>query len=237
MKQLVVGMGEIGKALFKVLSEHYDVSSYDQLERSFDFREPFDVLHVCFGHKAGEIEDFKDWVRGYQKMFLKEGGLTVIHSTVAVGVSRALEAVHSPIRGQHPDLEGGIRTFVKFLGGERAGEAAEIFRKAGLRTYIFDDPETTELGKISETTFYALMIEYIKHLKRECDKYGLSFTEVYTEQARAYREGWEKMGRSDYTMPLLIPIMKQQGGHCTIPNCHLWETPFTEFIRECNEKV
>lgn len=234
-RHLVIGMGEIGKAIHAVLSDVYEVSCFDELMVNLTSKEPFDVLHIAFGHKADETEDFKEWVRGYQKRFLKEGGLTIIHSTVAVGVSRTLGAVHSPVRGAHPDLEESIRTFTKFFGGERAGEATEIFRRAGIKTYIFDDQETTELGKISETTFYALQIEYIKHLKRECDRYGLSFAEVYTLQAQVYNEGWESMGHPEYMMPLLIPILRPQGGHCTIPNCKLWDTEFTRFILKQNE--
>lgn len=236
VRMLVVGMGQIGKPIFKILSEVYETESFDQLDRGFsDPGNSFDVIHICFGHKENEVEEFKKWVRDYQKEFLKKGGLTIIHSSVAIGVSRALGAVNSPIRGQHPNLEKGIRTFVKFFGGERASEAAEYFRRCGLKTYIFDKPEASELGKISETTFYALMIEYVKSLKKECVARGLSFTEVYTEQARGYNQGWEEMGHPEYKMPLLIPIMLPQGGHCTIPNAKLWDTPFTKFILELNE--
>lgn len=236
MKHIVVGMGEIGRPLYKILSETCEVDSYDTLNQSFTADQPFDVLHICFGYKPHEKEQFYTWVRDYQKRFLKPGGLTIIHSTVGIGMSRSLDAVHSPVRGQHPDLEGGLRTFVKFFGGDRAGEAAEIFRRAGFTTYVFNDQETTELGKISETTFYALMIEYVKSLKRECDERGLSFTEVYTEQARAYTEGWAKMGHPEYRMPLLVPILQKQGGHCTIPNARLWENVYTKLILEQNEK-
>ena len=236
-RMLVIGMGEIGKALHSVLSKRYETSCFDELTMQLDSKEPLDCIHICFGHKPNEEKWFKSQVKAYQKRFLKEGGLTIIHSSVAVGISRELDAVNSPVRGMHPDLEGGIRTFTKFFGGERASEAAEIFRRAGVKTYIFDHQETTELGKLSETTFYALMIEYIKDLKRDCDRRGLSFTEVYTQQAREYNAGWEKMGFPEYCMPLLVPIMQPQGGHCTIPNAKLWESPFTKFILEQNEDI
>lgn len=235
-RHIVVGMGEIGRPIFRILSGIYhDTQSFDAIETSFTQQDNFDVLHICFGYKPGEEAEFWAWVAGYQKRFLKEGGLTIIHSSVGIGMSRSLGAVHSPVRGMHPNLESGIRTFTKFFGGERAGEAAELFRRAGLKTYVLDSSEATELGKISETTFYALQIEYIKHLKRECDKHGLSFAEVYTLPATCYNEGWKEMGHPEYCMPLLVPIMLPQGGHCTIPNAKLWETDFTKFILNLND--
>ena len=233
---LVAGMGEIGKPLFKILSEVFETGNFDQLGSSFNPNEKYNVLHICYGYRPGEEEEFRISVTDYQKRFLKEGGITVIHSSVGIGTSRSLNAVHSPVRGQHPNLEGGLRTFTKYVSGDRAGEVAEMFRRAGLTTYVFNDQETTELGKISETTFYALMIEYVKDLKRECDERGLSFTEVYTEQARAYTEGWKKMGHPEYCMPLLVPILQPQGGHCTIPNARLWENDYTDLILKKNEK-
>jgi len=234
MNNLVIGMGQIGKPIYKILSAVHDTAAYDQLNNQFA-EQKYDVIHICFGHKPNEVEDFKGWVKEYQDRFLKKDGLTVIHSTVSIGVSRTLNAVHSPVRGQHPYLEEGIRTFVKFFGGNRADEAAEIFRRAGLRVHVFDDQETTELGKLSETTFYALMIEYVKELKRTCDKYNLSFTEVYTLPAMRYNDGWKKLGE-EYRMPILSPMMFAQQGHCTIPNCSLWDNLFTDFITSQNDK-
>ena len=234
--QLIIGMGEIGEPIYKILSDIYEVDAYDQ--KYVELRQDqYDIVHVCFGHREGEEADFIKWVKGYQERFLKPGGLTIIHSTVSIGVSKELSAVHSPVRGMHPRMEAGIREFTKFFGGDRADEAAEIFRRAGLKVYIFDKSETTELGKISETTFYALMIEYVKELKRECDERGLSFGEVYTLQAQEYNAGWERLGHPEYTMPLLVPMMFPQRGHCTIPNAHLWKTPFTKLILEQNENA
>jgi len=234
VRNLVVGLGQIGIPIYKILSEVHDTSSFDALDKDFTTQK-YDVIHICFGHKGNESRDFHNWVKNYQKRFLNEKGLTIIHSTVSIGVSRKLNAVHSPVRGRHPDLEGGIRIFTKFFGGDRADEAAEIFRRCGLKVHIFDNQETTELGKISETTFYALMIEYVKDLKRECEKNNLSFTETYTIQALRYNEGWKALGY-EYSMPILVPMMFKQGGHCTLNNATLWDTKFTKLIIKENEK-
>jgi len=50
-----------------------------------------------------------------------------------------------------------------------------------------------------------------------------------------YNRGYEELGRSEFKMPLLTPILTQQKGHCTRNNCDLWTTEFTEFIKRLND--
>jgi len=237
MKHLIVGLGQIGIPIRNILSDVFDVEACDDARRVKPLSKEFDAVHICFAHKEDEAEDFISWVEDYKRRFLKEDGITIIHSTVSIGISRKLDAVHSPIRGMHPHLEEGIRKFTKFFSGKNASRAAEYFRRAGLKVHTFNDQEVTELGKLSETTFYALMIEYIKELKRDCDEAGLSFSEVYTLQAMGYNEGWKALNHSEYSMPLLTPIMEKQGGHCTRHNCDLWDTPFTKIIKDLNDNA
>ena len=155
---LIIGAGEVGKSLFNVLSPYHTLVLVD--------REPVQVLgdieimHVCFGYGP----DFIAQVKGYQERYKPR--YTIIHSTVPVGVSRQCNAIHSPIVGIHPYLEEGIRTFTRFLGGEDASQVAQYFKRAGLKVYLFDKPETTELMKKLDTTFYVLCIEYTKEIKR-----------------------------------------------------------------------
>ncbi len=79
------------------------------------------------------------------------------------------------------------------------------------------------------------MIEYVKDLKRICDKRGLNFSNVYTLPSQDYNRGYKELGRPEYKMPLLVPILTKQGGHCTRRNCDLWDTPFTKLIKELND--
>lgn len=221
-----MGLGEVGKALMEVLQQ-YPITGYNA-EEAKNSTETFEIMHVAFPYS----EEFVDQVKAYQEKFKPK--YTVIHSTVPIGTSRKCGAVHSPIVGLHPFLAKSVKTFTKFLGGEKAYEVADYFRKAGCKVYLFDKQETTELAKLSQTTFYALTIEYAKDLKRQCDKLGLSYPEVYTIPALDYNRGYEELGLPEIKIPLLVPIMRPQGGHCTIPNCGLWETGFTEFIKKMN---
>lgn len=82
--QLVVGAGEVGRAVGSVLEcDVVDVTD-----------EPGSaaVLHVCFPWFDG----FEAEVARYRALFDSE--VVVVHSTVPVGTCRALGAVHSPVR-------------------------------------------------------------------------------------------------------------------------------------------
>ena len=123
MEHLIIGLGQIGSALKTVLSQNpeFTVGGFD-----LNMEQPskrYDMIHVCIPYNSAFIEN----VKNYQTLFLNPNAITVVHSTVAVGTCRQINAVHSPVRGIHPNLVGGIKTFVKYFGGERATEAANTF--------------------------------------------------------------------------------------------------------------
>lgn len=229
MKSLIIGGGQIGSALLEVLKD-YSPDVVDSKRPGDKIYPPYEIIHICFPYS----DEFINEVKRYQKIFNPK--YTVIHSTVPVGTSRLCGAIHSPVVGIHPHLAKSIKTFTKFLGGEQASGVADYFRRAGCKVYLFDDQETTELAKLSQTTYYAMTIEYTKMLKRICNEKNLSFTEVYTTFVNDYNRGYEELGLPEIKIPNLVPIMREQGGHCTIPNCDLWTNDFTEFIKEQNKK-
>jgi len=223
-KMLVIGLGEIGEPIFNILRDVYPQTNSFDIEdegRMPKSSEKYDIIHICFGYKVGEKEKYRGWVRSYQKKFLKNKGITVIHATVEPGMSDSLGAVHSPVVGQHPYMEEYIRTIPKMFGGKRAGEVAEHFRRAGLHVLLFDKAEETELGKLFLTEYYRLCIEFCQRVKKACDKNGLSFHNVYTLPNMIYNQGYEEMGYPEYVRPILQPIMGQIGGHCVVPNKEL----------------
>ena len=227
MKTLIVGRGEIGLALEAVLFD-YSPTILDIDDMAYG--EEFDIMHVAFPYSDQFISEVKRYQKQYKPLH------TIIHSTVPVGTSAQLGSISSPVTGIHPHLEKSLLTFTKFLGGGEASEVANYFRRVGMKVYLCDKAETLELAKLSQTTFYALMVEYVKDLKRHCDELDIPFSDAYTLFAQNYNTGYNKLGYPEFTMPLLVPIMKQQGGHCTIPNCDLWDTDFTRFIKELNAR-
>lgn len=221
MKTLIIGYGQIGKALEKVLAPHYDVSVRDK--EDLDVK-GIEIIHICFPFSLSFINQVKKYQKQYKPKY------TVIHSTVPVGVSRKCNAIHSPVRGIHPNLESGIKQFTKFLGGEQASEVADYFRRAGIKVYLTDKQEATELMKIWSTTWYGMDIEKTKQIKRDCDKNEVPF-EMWTIWTDTYNKGYNKLGYPEYSRPNLIPIMKDEGGHCIRPNAEMLDNKFTNFIK------
>ena len=205
-KTLILGDGEIGTALYNVLSDVYDCS----IRGKDNTKEQFNIIHICFPYN----EDFVKEVKRYQELYRPQH--TVIHSTVPIGVSRECKATHSPVRGLHPNLEKSLKTFVKFVGG--SDEVADYFRGAGMRVHLCRKPETTELLKLNSTETYRGDIQRVQYLEKICEKYDVPFAEVYTIATTSYNEGYKELGFPEYQRPVLQPLQKEIGGHCLEPN-------------------
>jgi len=230
---LIVGLGEVGSALCQVLDGVHTISVKDTALVGARYLGPVvgtecDVMHVCFPYSETFEADVKDLQRTYPP------GVTVVHSTVPVGTCRRLGAVHSPVIGLHPGLAQSLLTFTKFVGGPQAGKVAQHLGRAGIRCYVVDNPETTELLKLLSTTFYGLCIEWTKYVKEQCDNYGVPF-EAHTLWTQAYNRGYQTMGRPEFTRPELVPILGRIGGHCVLPNLGLLGlNEFTDLIKRRN---
>lgn len=223
---LVIGAGEVGIAVHNIFKDYYRVNIIDEGSKC---DEPISYLHICFPYDV----DFVEKVTEYQ--FQYKPAYTIVHSTVPVGTCRKLDAISSPIRGLHPHLEKGVRTFVKFIGGERASEVAEYFRRAGLRIQLCDKSETTELGKLLDTEYYRMCIEFCKKAKELSNLFDVSFLSAYTLFNQTYNEGYSKLGYEEYVRPVLQPIMTDIKGHCVMPNKSLLEQSIEQILKESNE--
>jgi len=226
---LIIGKGEVGTSLYKVLKPRYRTTIRDMQGGSEGH---VDVLHVCYPPSTSFVRATKKYIKGYTPQ------LVIIHSTVPVGTTKKVGtiAVHSPIRGIHPNLDKGIKIFVKYFGGKKAREAARIFSSLGVKTKVFKSAETTELAKILSTTNYAWQIIFCKEAKRICKKYRVDFDEAYTIFTKDYNEGYQKLNKPNVTRPILKPISGKIGGHCVIPNCDLLDDWITQVIKERNKR-
>jgi len=199
MRSIIIGKGEVGTALSKVLGK-------DDLEP--------EIIHICFPYS----DDFISEVQRYQKLYKPR--YTVIHSTVPVGTTTRCKAYHSPIRGVHPHLEEGIRTFVKYLAPKNE-ELKEYFEKAGIKIKLIDKPENTEALKLWSTTQYGRLIELEKEIHKYCKDNNLDFDIVYTGANRTYNKGYEKLGMEHVRRPILKHVEGKIGGHCILQNYKL----------------
>lgn len=226
MKTLIIGAGEIGTALFFVLNEQsFDLEILDEGENLYG---TFDIIHICFPYSDKFISEVEQYQKTYKPKY------TVIHSTVPIGTSRQLKALHSPVVGKHPNLKESLLTFTKFIGGDYADVISTYFSKAGMKCYITDDPESTELLKLMSTLFFGLMVEFTKETKRQCKKHDVPF-ELFTLWNMSYNAGYEKLGCPEFKKPLLIPNMNTIGGHCVLHNTNLIDSVFADFVGKLNK--
>lgn len=219
-KSLVVGLGEVGIAITKILE--CDGIDRDQIapQKSYEF------LHICipFG------DNFVEIVKNYQDQYSPDH--TIIHSTVPIGTSKLCHATHSPIRGIHPMLEQGIRTFTKYFGGEDARKCAELFAEKHIPCFITSHQENTEALKLWDTTIYGINILIEKEIHEFCAKNGLNFNLIYTEANKTYNKGYAKLGCPQFVKYILDHKEGGIGGHCIKNNCEILDTPFAKFLKE-----
>lgn len=229
--QLIIGMGEVGRGLHAVLPEAHTLDLYSDSDTA-SVVDRADVLHICFPYS----KDFVLWVKAYAKQF--KPSLIVIHSTVKIGTTEKIpNAVHSPIRGKHPDLAEGIRTFVKYFGGARAEEAADLF--PDLRCVCWGDARLTEALKLWDTTQYGWMIALEKEMYRWCGEHFAAPAEamaaIYGDANLSYNEGYGLLGNPRVQRPALKHAFGPIGGHCVMPNLDLLGGKVPSVIKKLSE--
>ncbi len=209
---VVVGLGEVGKPLLEIVSKHHEAVGVDLLPPPEPV-EGVDVMHVCYPFG---IKDFLGETARYIELFRPR--LTIINSTVGVGTTRTLTErtgaalVHSPVRGKHARMLDELLRYTKFVGAidPASGEqAAKHFESIGMRTKILSSPEATELAKLTETTYFGLLIAWAQELERYCDQRGQEYDEIVS----FYEE-----------ISYFPPVKYFPGviaGHCVMPNIEI----------------
>ena len=209
---VVVGLGEVGRPLLELLSKRYQVIGVDISLPPAPISAA-DVMHVCFPF---EIEDFVGETSRYIELF--KPSVTVINSTVAVGTTRKIAertgtaVVNSPVRGKHVRMLQELGHYTKFIGAMDATigrRVAAHFEAGGLKTRVLSTPEASELAKLTETTYFGLLIAWAQELERYCDRSGASYHEIVS-----FYEEVSFFPSTKY-FPGVI------GGHCVMPNIEI----------------
>jgi UDP-N-acetyl-D-mannosaminuronate dehydrogenase len=227
MKVGILGVGEVGSAI-KQLYDNADIKHevYTK-DISFDnFPEQLDVLNICVPYK--DRESFIGMVKPV--IDKHKPHWSIIHSTVGVGTTKELEqrvgsyVVHSPVRGIHPNIYTGLKTFPKFFGSySDAGEmlTSMHYNAIGLHPWCVGSPETSETLKLWDTTVYGINIALGKHIKKFCEKHGADYNLVMTIAAKTYNDGFQNMGNDTYRRYAIKDTEGKIGGHCVIPNAEI----------------
>ncbi len=221
---LVVGLGEVGRPLCTILEKQdAEVVGIDVEPVSID--RPVGILHICFPFQ--EAARFEAAVAEYARKYGPE--IIVVNSTVAPGTTRSIEArtgiasVYSPIRGKHTRMVEDLKLYVKFVAGTNAAATERVrehFEAAGLKSEVISTPETLELAKLLETTYFGLLIAWAQEMNR----FAAAVDADYVEIGKLFRE-----------IAYLPRVLFQPGvigGHCVMPNIELLEQHFaSDFLK------
>jgi UDP-N-acetyl-D-mannosaminuronate dehydrogenase len=243
---LVVGLGEVGWAMFELLKEcdRFAVYGFDvdreKMRAVGQTAVPKEVavMHVCI--PCFSRDEFVNAVAGYVTRFKPE--LVIIDSTVAPGTTiETYErcgclVVHSPVRGVHKSLEYmklELKRWTKYLGGanaEAAQAAREHFEELGLKTKVLKSCTETELAKLFETTYRAWMIACFQEMHRISRSLKADFGDVMDFLEDTHRVRLDR--------PIMFPGVI--GGHCLIPNTEMLlksqDSKFLQLILDSNER-
>jgi UDP-N-acetyl-D-mannosaminuronate dehydrogenase len=228
---LVIGLGEVGKPLLSILSQSYEAVGID-IQDPAERIERANVMHICYPF---EIRDFVGETVRYIARYRPE--LTIINSTVAVGTTRKIAAlagtdvVHSPVRGKHAHMRDEMLHYTKFIGAQyraAAQKAANHFESSGFKTKVLSSPEATELGKLTETTYFGILIAWAQEVERYCEQTGTDYNEVVSL--------YDEVG----FFPPVRYFPGIIGGHCVMRNIQilsqLERSPLLRAIQDSNEK-
>lgn len=247
-KVLIVGLGEVGHALFELFKESgkFDVFGFDINKKKMQetvksgVKPPktIDVLHICY--PCFKQAEFIQTTGKYIKEINPK--LTIIESTIPPGTTQKIYAqtkapiVHSPIQGAHTSLENmknDVRFWPKYIGAttiEAKNAACQHFEKLGLKVQVLKSSVETELAKLFETIYRAWMIVCFQEMHRISRHFNADFDQV-TEMI-------DNIHRHRLNKPLHYPDVI--GGHCLIPNTELllsvYDSDLLRLIVKSNER-
>ncbi|MBI2613579.1 MAG: hypothetical protein HYW62_02310 [Candidatus Levybacteria bacterium] len=235
----IVGVGEVGSSVLALVSRVHNVFMRD-IDKDTIKNQKLDVLHVCIPYG----KDFEKIV--IENVKRNNPDLTIIESTILVKTTENIyklikkPIVHSPVRGFHTTMVGDLKRFVKFVGSvdrKFAQDAKKYYKTLGVNAQVVTSSRETEMGKLLDTTYYALCIAWHQEMDRFCKKYNINFDEAVTAFNKTYNDGYRN-SKPNVIRPVLTPGFI--GGHCLMPNIEIlkksFKSDFLRVVEESNDK-
>ncbi len=221
MKIMILGLGEIGKAIYEVVSSKFPSDVYG---RDVDFQPSFrvEVVHICYPYS----EDFVRITNNYLSLYNPD--FTIVHTTTPPGTCEQLQGLvaHCPIRGRHQDLVKGILEYEMVLGynNQDAYEYTHNYMtKLRVKTKSVSSSKTSELLKLLSLTHFAFNIEFARLAKECCDKYDVDYSYV-KDYTNSYNRTIERLEGVQFYKSNLNPPEGKIGGHCVLNAVSLLNT-------------
>ena len=239
-KDVVVGIGEIGKPILKLLSKNNIVAGFDINPNLMDEKkfEKYKNHETSFLHITIPVTD--KFIRNVLELYKKfHPECIVIHSTIKPGTTEKLQGklpipvIYSATRGVHKRMIRDLKRYTKFfaisINAPRHKWASALFTKlmkgCGIKTKKMSKPETLELAKIiCDTSYLGWLVNYAQLSNMIAIKHGVDYDEMWSFSDEIHRF----LGNRPKMFPGFI------GGHCVIPNIDLLDNQTLTSIKKLN---
>lgn len=212
MNHLILGVGEIGRAYYEILSPHFNVYRLDirpEVSDAIDLiPKDIGVMHICLRYSDEFEATISREAYNYAPKLINN------MTTCPPGTTEKFGACHSTTRGLHPNLAGWIRNGVKHIGGPRAQELAEMFAQVGIKTKTHALARTTELAHIMSNALYGVQVMFADEMDKLCREFGVDYFEAVQLYSMTHNEGYAAAGMVSKFRPILTPTNGKIGGHC-----------------------
>jgi len=238
-KDIVAGLGEIGKPLLQLLSRNTLTIGYDidpsktdmiKLEKYRNLKTKF--LHVCIPYS----NNFKKHVILLYERFQPQ--YVVIHGTVPPYTTKILQdkisvpVIYSATRGVHKRMLNDLRRYTKYFTFESRSsndkieaEFTKLMNKCGVKTKKMSTPLTLELAKIvCDTSYLGWLVNYAQISNMIAIQHGVNYDEMWSFSDEIHKF----LGNRPKMYPGFI------GGHCVIPNLDLIHNQTLNLIKVLN---
>ncbi len=239
-KDIVIGLGEIGKPLLQLLSTKdltigYDINSKLMDTKKFQKFKKLETrfLHVCIPF-TNNFE--KNVIKFFKKFHPK---IIVIHSTIKPNTTKIIQQqlpipiLYSATRGVHKRMISDLKKYVKFFSLEKNAPNKElaskkfvlVMKRAKIKTKRMSNPLTLELAKIiCDTSYLGWLINYAQISNMVAIKHGVNYDEMWSFSDEIHKFLGDR--------PKLYPGFI--GGHCVIPNLDLIHNQTLDLIKQMN---
>ncbi len=224
---LVMGLGEIGEPMYKVLQKGGVTIGYDTDPKKMNSKQyelykekPISFVHICIPF----TKKFVTTVVNIAKQ--KKPQALIIHSTIEPYTTKRIQkkldipVFYSATRGIHSRMIKDLKKYIKFYSvydwAPNTKWASKMFikkmKKAGIKTKKMSTPLSLELAKIIvDTSYYGWLINYAQLSNMIAIKHGIDYDEMWTFSDEIHKY----LGNRPKMYPGFI------GGHCVIPNLDL----------------
>ena len=240
MKDVVGGLGEIGKPIFTLISKYVKTLGYDKNPKLIPISNkkyadlPTRFLHICIPYN----KSFNSGIKKLTAKFSPRG--IIIHSTIQPKITSELQSkfdipiIYSATRGVHKRMSYDLRRYTKFFAIEKNAPNAKwassqfslLMKKVGVKTKRMSNPLTLELAKIvCDTSYYGWLINYAQLSNLVAKQYSVNYDEMWEFSDEIHKF----LGNRPKLYPGFI------GGHCVIPNLELIHNETLDLIKSLNK--